>query len=38
VSESVDEASSTNCMGDFFEALVGVVKEKASIVAVAYYY
>jgi len=25
-------------MGDFFEALVGVVKEKASIVAVAYYY
>jgi len=37
VSESVDKASLTNCTGDFFEVLVGVVKEKASIAAVAYY-
>jgi hypothetical protein len=40
VSEEVEEASSTTkFMGDFFkDFLVGVVKEKASIAAAAYFY
>jgi hypothetical protein len=38
VSELVDETLLTNCMDSFFTVLDGVVKEKVSIAAVAYYY